>query len=150
MWTTHLEKLISIRPAIIAVVFVWLACEPKDRDNPRFNSDDEGDLLGLDPDTGNTSSGDVLADCDELITKINGESAEETENPMVGDEWMIRMFCDDALLMGANRLFFQPASVAFVDEVNTDARFVAPGPTTMTMQAGSFIYKKEITVLGAE
>ena len=112
--------------------------------------DDGGDLLGLDPDTGNTSNGCVLDDCDVLLTKINGIPGDEIPDPQVGDEWMIRMFCDEALLMGANRLFFQPAAVATVDNNSTDARFIAPGETTMTMQAGSFIYTKDIFVMAAE
>ena len=132
-------------------LLMLIGCSAEEAPSQWYTTDDDGgDLLGLDPDTGSTSNGCILDDCEELITKINGIPGDEVENPRVGDQWMIRMFCDDALLMGANRLFFQPANVAFVDDVNTDAEFVAPGETTMTMQAGSFIYKKEITVLDAE
>ena len=127
-----------------------VGCKADDTRSKWYSTNDNGDLLGLDPDTAAPSGGGVLGECDEVVTKINGTDAEEVGNPTVGDEWMIRMFCDDALLTGANRLFFQPADVATVNDVSTDARFLAAGESTMTMQAGSLIYKKDIVVIGAE
>ena len=123
-----------------------VGCQTSDDKPNWYSTNDDGDLLGLDPDTGTPTGGGILGECNEVVTKINGFVADDVSNPAVGDAWMIRMFCDGALLTGANRLYFQPAGVATVDDVSTDAQFVASGTSTMTMQAGSFVYTKDIVV----
>ena len=127
-----------------------MACQSEEIEATYYSTNDDGDLLGLDPDTGTPSGGGVLGDCVDVVTKINGMDADEVPNPVVGDAWMIRMFCDDALLTGANRLFFQPAGVATVDDASTDAIFVASGTTKMTMQAGSLVYTRNLIVRDAQ
>ena len=143
-------RLTHRRLFIFAALTLAAGCKPEDTSQKSYTTDNGGDLLGLDPDTGEAAGGGTLGDCNEVVTKINGTPADEVGDPTVGDEWMIRMFCDGALLTGANRLFFQPAQVATVDDVSTDARFVAPGYATMTMQAGNLIYTKPVNVIGAE
>jgi hypothetical protein len=56
------------------------------------------------------------------------------------------MFCDGALLTGANRLFFTPPNVATVSDDATDAEFVRSGSTTMSIQSGSIINTHELIV----
>ena len=126
-----------------------VGCKTEESQANWYATNDEGDLLGLDPDTGTPTGGGVLGECNEVETKINGVSGDDVPDPTVGDSWMIRMFCDGALLTGANRLFFQPAGVAMVDDQSTNAEFVASGSSTMTMQAGSFVYTKDIVVRGS-
>lgn len=104
------------------------------------------DLLHLESDTGFDDGTGVLGDCGEVTTKVNGRNVEGAADPRVGDEWIVRMFCDGALLTGANRLFFQPANVGVVSQTSTDVTFVAQGESLMTMQSGNLIYTKQITV----
>ena len=115
-----------------------------------YGNASDTDLLHIEPDTGFDDGSGVLGSCDTVLTKVNGRSADTVANPQVGDEWIVRMFCDGALLTGANRLFFQPANVAVINDTSTDATFVAQGTSLMTMQSGNFIYTKEFTVEPAD
>ena len=135
---------------IVALCTQLYACAKNGSDDSsnisQSDRSDDGDLLSLDPDTAEPSGGGVLGDCNTITTKINGTLGDEAPDPTVGDEWIVRMYCDGALLTGANRLYFVPAEVAHVDDYNTDVKFVAAGDTTMTMQAGNLVYTKDITV----
>jgi hypothetical protein len=111
---------------------------------------DGGDLLTLDPDTGTPSGGGILGDCHEVTTKINGRRADDALDPTVGDEWIVLMYCDGAVVTGANILQFSPPNVAHVHDINTIAEFLAPGDATMKMQAGNLVYTKNITVAANE
>jgi hypothetical protein len=130
-----------------------MACS-KDKGNDasmsQQSSTEDGDLLTLDPDTATPSGGGALGDCNEVTTKINGRQAESAPDPTVGDEWIVRMYCDGAVVTGANILQFDPPEVASVAAVNTDAEFLAPGEATMKMQSGNLVYTKDITVLADE
>ncbi len=132
-------------------LFGVLGCT-KDDDTGReiYGNASDSDLLHIEPDTGFDDGTGVLGNCDTVLTKVNGRSADTVANPQVGDEWIVRMFCDGALLTGANRLFFQPANVAVINDTSTDATFVAQGTSLMTMQSGNFIYTKELTVEPAD
>jgi len=105
--------------------------------------DDDGDLINLEDKQIDTA--DPL-DCRSVTMKINGRSPEETEDPIVGDHWMVRLYCDGIVLHGANRLFFSPPELATVDDFNTDADFLAAGEGQMTMQSGSERMIIDITV----
>ena len=137
-----------LQRSLIFIVLLTVCGCTKGDDTGReyYGNPSENDLLHIEPDTGFDDGVGVLGNCDSVNTKVNGRSADSVDNPRVGDEWIVRMFCDGALLTGANRLFFQPANVAVINDVSTDATFVAQGTSLMTMQSGNFIYTKEITV----
>ncbi|MGB0641132.1 MAG: hypothetical protein ACPGTU_17485 [Myxococcota bacterium] len=121
-----------------------------DTGNPSSNSGEtDTDLLPYDQDTADDGGGGILGDCREITTKVNGSSIQSVGNPTVGDEWVVRMFCDGALLTGANRLFFTPPNVATVSDDTTDAVFVRSGSTTMSMQSGSIIDEHDLVVQAA-
>ena len=136
--------------AIGALMTVMLGCGGDSATQTYYGETSTDDILNLEEDTGSDGGSGELGDCNEVLTKINGRLANDVNNPTVGDQWVVRMYCDGALLTGANRLFFQPANVAVVDDVSTDAFFVAQGPSKMTMQSGNFIYTKSIAVGAAD
>ena len=137
-------------PAIGAVMAALLGCGSESSTQTYYGDASTGDILNLEEDTGSDGGSGELGDCNEVLTKVNGRAADDVTHPSVGDQWVVRMYCDGALLTGANRLFFQPPNVAVVDEVSTDAFFVAQGPSKMTMQSGNFIYTKSIAVGAAD
>ena len=139
----------SILAALLALACVGCG-KSDDSAAPTYGEVDDNDLLSMEPDTGYDDGTGVLADCDVVLTKVNGRDADSVDDPKVGDEWIVRMFCDGALLTGANRLFFQPPDVAVVNTSSTDATFVTTGESLMTIQSGNLIYTKDITVQAAE
>jgi hypothetical protein len=137
-------------PAVLLILLCVACGKSDDTARPTYGEASDNNLLSMDPDTGYDDGTGVLADCDVILTKVNGRDAETVDDPKVGDEWIIRMFCDGALLTGANRLFFQPPNVAVVNQSSTDATFVTTGESKMTIQSGNLIYTKDITVQAAE
>ena len=125
-------------------------CGQEDTEPEVYGEADSTDLLNTEPDTGFDDGSGNLGNCDTVYTKINGRLGDNVANPRVGDDWIVRMYCDGAFMTGANRLFFQPAGVAVVDDVSTDATFIAQGSSTMTMQSGNFIFTKTLTVQAAQ
>jgi len=121
-----------------------------DTAQPADEDDDDGITQPPPIDTSNWNTGGDgdggLRDCDVLETKVDGQLADDVSNPSVGDTWHIRMYCDGAVMHGANRLNFTPPELAVVDPNATDAVFVGTGPGTMRMQSGNFIYSRELTV----
>ncbi len=143
------------RPLIILLVcLIPLGCpEAKRIDTGSATAEDNDagtDLLPYDQDTADDGGGGILGDCNEITTKVNGSPIESVGNPTIGDQWTVRMFCDGALLTGANRLFFNPPNVAIVSDDATDAEFVRAGSTTMSMQSGSIIDEHELVVQAAK
>ncbi|GEM_PF-1887051 len=132
-------------PLTVAIAVVS-GCAASDTEKTYYGDPSADDLLHLTPDTGSDGGSGELGDCRNVTTQINGRAADGVSDPRVGDSWVVRMYCDGALLTGANRLFFQPANVAVVDDVSTDAYFVAQGASKLTMQSGNFIYTKPIAV----
>ena len=137
-------------PAVLLTLLCVCCGKSDDTAPPTYGEADDNDLLSLEADTGYDDGTGVLADCNVVLTKVNGRDAETVDDPKVGDEWIIRMFCDGALLTGANRLFFQPPEVAVISATSTDATFVTTGESLMTIQSGNLIYTKDITVQAAE
>ena len=121
-----MESTIPIHQPIAAIAIIRLACPYQVSDR-------------------STSGRNGRAQCGVFINETKAESAEETANLLVGDERMIRMVCDAARLMDANRLFFQPTAI---HGVHTDARWIVRRRTTMTMLAGSCTHQKATIVLG--
>jgi len=144
-----------IRPRQGAAVCTWfpllflplLGCKSEEpgKAEPEIIEDD-GDLIHLEEQEWDTAN---PLDCKSVTLKINGRSPEGTADPVVGDHWMVRMYCDGIVLLGANRLFFEPPELATVDDINTDADFLAPGEGSMTMQSGNERMTVNITVLEA-
>jgi len=130
------------------LVLSMLGCKSPDtkKSGPEIIADDD-DLIHLN-DSGPTDTSNPL-DCRSVTLKINGKAPEDTPDPSVGDHWMVRMYCDQIVMHGANRLFFLPPELATVDDVNTDADFLSAGVGTMTMQSGSDRITLDVTVLEA-
>ena len=137
-------------PTMMLALLCFGCGKSDDTGRATYGNADDNDLLTLERDTGYDDGTGLLADCDVVLTKVNGRDADTVDDPKVGDEWIIRMFCDGALLTGANRLFFQPPEVAVVNSSSTDATFVTTGESLMTIQSGNLIYTKDITVQAAE
>ena len=81
-------------------------------------------------------------DCDELYMKITGE-----EEPVVGDTWVVWLWCDDTLMAGVSRLSFDPPDFAMID--NNEATFLYAGSATMQMQVGAERATQKVTVAEA-
>jgi hypothetical protein len=89
-------------------------------------------------------------DCTVLSVEANGRALDNVGDPMVGDYWTIRMFCDDVLMTGANLLKFTPPNVAVVATDMTDATFVTAGDATMLLQSGNIQFTTDLVVLPAQ
>ena len=106
--------------------WLLLACA-----SPALDTGDTGVVAEHEP--------DPMSGCDELELKIIGE-----DEPSVGDEWTVWLYCDGALLTGWGVLRFDPADFALVyDNVAT---FVYEGTASMTMQVGTFKESMTVTV----
>jgi len=132
---------------LFPLALLLLACsgEENKQAGPEIIEDD-GDLIHLEDQERDTA--DPL-DCHTLDLKINGRAPEDTEDPSVGEHWMVRMYCNGIVLHGANRLYFQPPELATVEDHNTNADFIGAGEGQMTMQSGSERIVLSITVLEA-
>lgn len=64
--------------------------------------------------------------------------------PAVGDQWTVWLRCDDATLMGATVLRFEPPDFAIID--GNVATFQQAGSATMTMQVGRYTASMDVTV----
>jgi len=82
-------------------------------------------------------------ECDELSLDIDG-----TTEPVVGDTWVVWLWCDDTLMAGVSRLSFDPPDFATID--NNEATFLYAGQATMQMQVGSLRATQEVTVAEAK
>lgn len=77
-----------------------------------------------------TDDGPDAQACDVLEIRVNGE-----DPPTVGDTWTVFLWCDDALLTGTYRIFFDPPDFATLS--NNDLTFLYAGEAELTVQAGS-------------
>ncbi len=77
--------------------------------------------------------------CEELEVRVTGD-----DPPQVGDEWTVWLWCDDALMLGATRLFFDPNDIATVSE--NRAAFLYEGTASMTIQVGSRRMSRDVTI----
>ena len=104
-----------------------------------------GVACGATEDTGgDTSQEDPIPeaegwDCDELHIEVNG-----ADEPVVGDTWVVWLWCDDTLMAGVSRLSFDPPDFASID--NNEATFLYAGEATMQMQVGALRATQEVTV----
>jgi len=100
---------------------------------------------GVEEDTGGDTSQECTIpeaegwDCDELHIEVQG-----TEEPVVGDSWVVWLWCDDTLMAGVSRLSFDPPDFASID--NNEATFLYAGEATMQMQVGALRATQEVTV----
>ena len=78
-------------------------------------------------------------DCTTLEIRIDGE-----DPPVVGETWTTFLVCDDALLLGAMRVLWDPADIASVNE-NTST-FLRAGEADLTVQTGSRRVTRAVTV----
>ena len=118
-------------------------------------ADDSGDSTygddGSDALKGEGAGADVPDMCEDAMTvEVNGRDIEDVGDPHVGDEWAIRMFCQDILMTGANLLKFTPPSIAVVASEMTDATFVQSGAATMLLQSGNRSVTYELVVHAAQ
>jgi hypothetical protein len=68
------------------------------------------------------------------------------DEPLVGDTWAVSLYCDDALMLGANVLQVDPVDFATIEE--NVLTFVVAGTGIVRMQSGS--YREEVTVTVSE
>lgn len=78
-------------------------------------------------------------ECDVPELRVTGSDA-----PIVGDTWVVWMWCDDVLLTGAMRLSFEPVDFATIADNN--ATFLYAGAATMQLQVGSRRQTRDVTV----
>lgn len=143
-----------MRAFLTAIAFVFCTgCPQAARPDTSQPADEDDDADVTDPPPIDTShwanNGDEdggLPECEELLTKVNGDPADDVDEPSVGDIWHVRMYCDGAVLHGANRLTFSPPELAVVDPHATDATFVGAGAGSMHMQSGNFVYTRDLVV----
>ena len=130
--------------SILAVLaLVSTGCAQKGEDT--YGDDGSDALKGTGSDT------DIPDLCDDIEVKVNGRDIKQVGNPKVGDEWAVRMFCQDILMTGANLLKFTPAFVAVVDDESTDAVFIqASADVTMLIQSGNKPFTHTMDVLAAD
>jgi len=145
---------IRLLPLILLALTLGCAAEKDDDgdDVQTEEEDDDGPGISLDDDDDEIvdEDGDGWDGCEVTELEINGDLPEDTPSPTVGDQWIVFLVCDGVKLQGANRLFFLPAELATVEDVNTIAVFLASGTGTMTMQSGNNRITIPVTVLEAE
>ena len=95
------------------------------------DEDDGGDGGGDDGGTtGNTDDGTDWEPCVENWVDYVGP-----DDPVVGDEWTVWLYCDGALLTGPMVIRFDPLDFATVDE--NVVTWVMAGEATMRVQTGA-------------
>ncbi len=77
--------------------------------------------------------------CDVVTLRVTGAEA-----PVVGDEWTVWLYCDEALLTGSMILQFDPPELASVED--NSAVFLTEGKGVVRMQVGSRRAEQSVTV----
>jgi len=77
--------------------------------------------------------------CEEIRLEVGGN-----DPPVVGDVWLVWLYCDEALLTGTMLLQFSPPELASVED--NEATFLSAGTGTMRMQVGSKWQEREVVV----
>jgi hypothetical protein len=103
-----------------------------DDSQPTGGADDSATIPGDD-----TSEGDNS--CEKLEVRYDGP-----DQPHVGDQWTLQLWCDDAL-MTMTVIRFDPSDFASVSDGNV-ATFLQAGEGTIQMQAGTDRAYRDVTV----
>ena len=130
----------------IAVALFALACHNDVRDSEPATGNDDS-VAGDDSGSGDDSSSfaddtsDTKEDlgCEKLEIKYDGPSP-----PHVGTQWILQLWCDDAL-MTLTIIRFIPSDFASLD--GNVATFLYAGDGTIQMQAGTERVYMDVTVL---
>lgn len=77
--------------------------------------------------------------CDALELRVDGP-----EPPAVGDSWTLWLWCEDALMTGAQRVSLDPPDFATVDTNVVTFRYAGSG--TVTLQVGRERQSREVQV----
>lgn len=77
--------------------------------------------------------------CDALELRVDGP-----DPPAVGDTWTVWLWCEDALLIGAMRVWFEPPDFAGIED--NQVTFFYAGDATLTVQAGQDRAQREVRV----
>ena len=102
-----------------------------------------GDTAPADTAVAETDSGSSGNPCEELSIHVQGD-----DPPSVGDEWMVYLWCDEALLTGAMVVYLDPPDFAELRE--NQVTFLQEGKASLHVQVGSHQADRAITVLPAE
>jgi hypothetical protein len=91
------------------------------------------------------SDTDVIVDNDTYEPCVELKIHEEgPKDPVVGDQWMVSLYCDGALITGPYVVRFDPADFAMVSQ--TTVTFTTAGTATLKVQAGSERAEMDVTV----
>ena len=93
-----------------------------------------------DTDTQSNVDTDEPRGCDEVSLKINGPDA-----PIVGDEWVVLMRCDEAIIQGPMVIRFTPPDFANLD--GNTVIFTTAGEASMRVQVGGYRVDMDLSVL---
>jgi hypothetical protein len=133
-----------MRSLLGVLLFSW-ACHDDARDSESPTGDDSvggDDSVPVDDSsslTDDTSDTKEDLGCDKLEIKYDG-----TYPPHVGTQWILQLWCDDAL-MTLTIIRFIPSDFASLDE--NVATFLMAGDGTIQMQAGTHRVYMDVTVL---
>lgn len=126
------------------------ACDPSNNelafgDDPDTTPDDtEPDDTDTEPDDtddpGDTDDPDDVPGCEEVVLDIKGPVP-----AYVGDEWVIIMRCDGALMQGATVIRFDPPDFALTSDKTVT--FTRAGEASMRVQIGAYRLDQMIEVL---
>jgi hypothetical protein len=128
----------------LGVIPLLWACHNDVRDSePATGTDDSVDDSGSGDDssssfTDDTSDTEDLG-CDKLEIRYDGDYP-----PHVGTQWLLQLWCDDAL-MTLTIIRFTPTDFATLDE--NVATFLYAGDGTISMQAGTHRVYLDVTVV---
>lgn len=86
-----------------------------------------------------TDDDPVDQSCDVLEIRVNGE-----DPPSVGDTWTVFLICDESMLTGTYRIFFDPPDFATISD--NELGFLYAGEAELTVQAGSRRATRMVTV----
>jgi len=130
-----------MRSLLGVMSFLW-ACHGDVRDSESVGGDDSVpvDDSSTVP-TDDTSDTEDDQGCDELEITYDGPNA-----PHVGSEWILQLWCDDAL-MTLTIIRFDPTDFASVPSGSNVATFLMAGDGTISMQAGTERVYMDVTVL---
>jgi len=124
--------------------FLW-ACHNDVRDSESATGTDDStaadDSVPVDDSSSFVDDSDTTDDlgCDKLEIRYDGASP-----PHVGTQWILQLWCDDAL-MTLTIIRFIPSSFASLDE--NVATFLEAGDGTIQMQYGTERVYMDVTVL---
>lgn len=98
------------------------------------------DTAVADTEVAATDSGSGGSPCDEVSIHVTGN-----DPPTIGDEWMVYLWCDNALLTGAMVVYLDPADFAELRE--NEVTFLQEGEATLHVQVGSYQSDRPVKVI---